>query len=89
LAEAGSRHEDVAVLIAGALENDLEGAAFSLMPELAPRKEALRAAGAVGALMSGSGPTMFGVCRSPEHAEEVCARLIGWGLRAQTVTTAW
>jgi 4-diphosphocytidyl-2-C-methyl-D-erythritol kinase len=41
--------------------NDLERSTFSLFPELERLKHALRAAGAEGSLMSGSGPTVFGV----------------------------
>jgi 4-diphosphocytidyl-2-C-methyl-D-erythritol kinase len=47
--------------LAAALENDLEGAALSLRPELSERMDALRAAGALAARVTGSGPTVFGV----------------------------
>jgi 4-diphosphocytidyl-2-C-methyl-D-erythritol kinase len=47
-------------LVAG-LANDLAGAAISLRPELSERLEAVRAAGALGAGITGSGPTVFGV----------------------------
>jgi len=43
------------------LENDLEPAARSLRPEIGDALEALRAAGAPLALLTGSGPTAFGL----------------------------
>ena len=46
-------------MVADALENDLQEAALSLRPELADTLERVRAAGALGALVSGSGPTVF------------------------------
>jgi 4-diphosphocytidyl-2-C-methyl-D-erythritol kinase len=52
--------------LAAVLENDLEGAAVSLRPELRPRMDALREAGALTARVTGSGPTVFGVFRAGE-----------------------
>jgi len=46
------------------LRNDLEPAARSLCPAIDAALEALRAAGAEAAMVSGSGPTTFGVFRS-------------------------
>jgi 4-diphosphocytidyl-2-C-methyl-D-erythritol kinase len=43
------------------LYNDLEAVTLALHPELAGIKDHLRAQGAVGALMSGSGPSVFGL----------------------------
>lgn len=57
--------------IAATLHNDLEPAAFDLRPELPEKKQAMVGAGALGALMSGSGPTIFGVCRDEVHARSV------------------
>ena len=34
-------------------------------------KAALLAAGALGAVMSGSGPTVFGIARSLDHARQI------------------
>ncbi|MFN2587469.1 MAG: 4-(cytidine 5'-diphospho)-2-C-methyl-D-erythritol kinase [Actinomycetota bacterium] len=61
--------------VAALLYNDLERPAFSLRPELAGKKEALLAAGALGASMSGSGPTLFGVAADEAHARRVAARV--------------
>ena len=55
--------------LAPVLENDLEGAAVSLRPELSGRMDALREAGALTARVTGSGPTVFGVFRAGEAPE--------------------
>ena len=57
--------------IGAALTNDLEPAAFDLLPCLASGKQRLLEAGALGAVMSGSGPTLLGLCRDEEHAGKV------------------
>ena len=51
--------------------NAMEGAVFPDHPELAEAKARLMEAGCVAAAMSGSGPTLFGVCRSRRHAGQV------------------
>jgi 4-diphosphocytidyl-2-C-methyl-D-erythritol kinase len=51
------------------LENDLERAAVSLRPDIAEALDGLRGAGAAKALLSGSGPTAFGLFESREAAE--------------------
>jgi 4-diphosphocytidyl-2-C-methyl-D-erythritol kinase len=63
--------------VASLLHNDLEAPAFRLRPVLAQLKEAMLAAGAVGALMSGSGPTIFGIARDGAHARSIAARVDG------------
>lgn len=62
---------------AALLHNDLERPAFSLRPELQDKKQALLDAGALGASMSGSGPTMFAIAGSGEHAREVADKVGG------------
>ncbi|MBE7415380.1 MAG: 4-(cytidine 5'-diphospho)-2-C-methyl-D-erythritol kinase [Deltaproteobacteria bacterium] len=52
-----------------ALSNDLEAVTIGRYPEISALKEKLTGAGASGALMSGSGPTVFGVFHSREDAE--------------------
>lgn len=54
--------------LGAALHNDLEVAACHLRPELADHRDALLDAGALGALVSGSGPTVVGLASSPQHA---------------------
>ena len=54
--------------IAGSLFNGLEPATFFLMPEVEALKRQLLEGGATAALVSGSGPTVFGVARTAEEA---------------------
>jgi 4-diphosphocytidyl-2-C-methyl-D-erythritol kinase len=61
--------------LAAALENDLEPAALHLRPRLARELEALTAAGALGARVTGSGPTTFGVFPDRAAAEQAAAAL--------------
>lgn len=63
--------------VGAALVNDLEPAAFNLRPALADRKQELLAAGAVGALLAGSGPTMLGLCEDEAHARALAQRVQG------------
>jgi 4-diphosphocytidyl-2-C-methyl-D-erythritol kinase len=61
--------------VAEALTNHLEGPAEAMLPVIGRMKAALMAAGALGALMSGSGPTVFGLARSYEHARQIRRRV--------------
>ncbi|MGW2491033.1 4-(cytidine 5'-diphospho)-2-C-methyl-D-erythritol kinase [Streptomyces sp. NPDC001606] len=61
--------------LAGTVSNDLEPAALSLFPELADTLDAGRAAGALTALVSGSGPTTAFLVRDAESAAKVAAAL--------------
>ncbi len=54
-------------LLAGALHNDLEAAAIALRPALAERLEDMCAAGALRAIVSGSGRTVVALAPD-EHA---------------------
>ncbi len=63
--------------IAGALENDLQAAALSLRPGLAAALDELHAAGALGALISGSGPTAFGVYADRAAADRAAGQIAG------------
>ncbi|MGF0117958.1 4-(cytidine 5'-diphospho)-2-C-methyl-D-erythritol kinase [Promicromonospora sp. Marseille-Q5078] len=56
-----------------ALHNDLEPAALSLRPELERTLAVARDAGALGTLVSGSGPTVAALARSRQHALAVAA----------------
>jgi 4-diphosphocytidyl-2-C-methyl-D-erythritol kinase len=71
--------------VAALLENDLEPVSFALLPGLDVIKRALSEAGARGAMMSGSGPTMFGVCSDMAHAEAVAGRMREQGNRVEVV----
>jgi 4-diphosphocytidyl-2-C-methyl-D-erythritol kinase len=60
-----------------ALENDLQPAALVLRPELTGVLEALCQAGALGALVSGSGPTCFGLFAGRGEAERAARQVKG------------
>jgi 4-diphosphocytidyl-2-C-methyl-D-erythritol kinase len=60
-----------------ALENDLQPAALSMRPELAVVIESLRAAGALVARVSGSGPTCFGLFADRSAAEATAEAMPG------------
>ncbi|OPZ59438.1 MAG: 4-diphosphocytidyl-2-C-methyl-D-erythritol kinase [Deltaproteobacteria bacterium ADurb.Bin510] len=57
------------------LVNDLEMAAFELRPELGALKRELLDVGALGAQMSGSGSTVFGVFEDHDHLMSSMCRL--------------
>jgi len=63
--------------LATRLENDLQLAALSLRPDLGARLDALRAAGAHGVLISGSGPTVFGLFDDRAGADAAAAGIAG------------
>lgn len=68
--------------LAPALLNDLEAAAVIDRPDLgATLIDGIRF-GALGGLVSGSGPTIALLCESPEHARAVQGQLLGTGRRA-------
>ncbi|WP_019066608.1 4-(cytidine 5'-diphospho)-2-C-methyl-D-erythritol kinase [Streptomyces hokutonensis] len=73
--------------LAAAVSNDLQPAALSLFPELADTLAAGRAAGALAALVSGSGPTTAFLARDPGSAEKVAQALAASGT-CRTVRTA-
>lgn len=57
----------------GLLYNDLESVTLKEHPDLAEYKSILVENGALGALMSGSGPTVFGVYKDGESAQKAYA----------------
>lgn len=64
------RNLDLGDIIHG-LHNDLESFSLKIHPELADLKKMLLRYGALGALMSGSGPTVFGIFGNEKEAEKV------------------
>jgi 4-diphosphocytidyl-2-C-methyl-D-erythritol kinase len=66
--------------LAAAVSNDLEPAALSLRPELAEVLELGRSAGALAALVSGSGPTCLFLAGDADHAQRLAGRLRGDGV---------
>ncbi len=71
---------------AGAVFNRMERPVFTMHPLLAEIKAQLLDAGCLAAAMSGSGPTMFGVCASCEEARRV-AESLGEGCASTVVET--
>ncbi|QNP72200.1 4-(cytidine 5'-diphospho)-2-C-methyl-D-erythritol kinase [Streptomyces roseirectus] len=65
--------------LAATVSNDLQPAALSLFPELTATLDAGRAAGALAALVSGSGPTTAFLVRDPAGAQAVAAALAASG----------
>ena len=57
------------------LHNDLEPAAFSIRPELEELKKVIYSAGALGAGLTGSGPTLFGLASDEDHARDIAEKI--------------
>jgi 4-diphosphocytidyl-2-C-methyl-D-erythritol kinase len=66
--------------VAQKLSNVLESVTIPVYPEIARIKESMIAFGAMAALMSGSGPTVFGLVRNREQANEIACRLKAEGV---------
>ena len=66
--------------ITSRMENVLETVTIQKYPVIGEIKEAMMKAGAINALMSGSGPTVFGVFASRERAEKAKEELAKSGL---------
>jgi 4-diphosphocytidyl-2-C-methyl-D-erythritol kinase len=62
------------------LSNDLQAAAVSLLPELRRALAAGREYGALGAIVSGSGPTCAFLARDAAHAGDLAVALTGAGV---------
>jgi 4-diphosphocytidyl-2-C-methyl-D-erythritol kinase len=63
--------------LGAALRNDLQAPVCARHPEIAAVRDALVAAGALGAVMSGSGPTVAALARDRSHAQELVATQAG------------
>ncbi len=66
--------------IAASLTNDLQVTAFRLLPELALLRDKMLAAGCLGALLSGSGSSLFGICPDEGTAVKVEYKMRHQGL---------
>ena len=73
--------------IASNLGNVLEEVTLSEHRELSNIKGEMIKAGALGALMSGSGSSIFGLTEGEEDAKSICARLRDRGLDAYVVSS--
>jgi len=69
-----------AVEVGQALTNDLQAAAVALRPELTLLLDTGRDLGALGGIVSGSGPTVAFLARNDEHAVALSAALAGQGV---------
>lgn len=69
-----------------ALHNDLQHAALELAPSLAEPLAVAEDAGALGVLVSGSGPTIAALARSRQHALVIAAALTAAGVADEVVT---
>jgi len=63
--------------LGAALYNDLEPVVFKRYPEILEIKNELLRSGAGGALLSGSGSTVFGIFNNPNLAKKALARFAG------------
>ncbi|MCF8061255.1 MAG: 4-(cytidine 5'-diphospho)-2-C-methyl-D-erythritol kinase [Deltaproteobacteria bacterium] len=75
--------------VAELLENDLERVTETRFPVVAHLKQALLDAGAIGALMTGSGPTVFGVFPTESEAQAAARELVSRESGDVFVTTNW
>ncbi len=76
---AGGRLGD----ITAAMTNIFESAVLPVRPQAVIIKENLLKSGALGALMSGSGPSVFGIFDNPESADLAVRQLNSLGIAAQ------
>ncbi|NET59934.1 MAG: 4-(cytidine 5'-diphospho)-2-C-methyl-D-erythritol kinase [Symploca sp. SIO2E6] len=53
------------------LHNDLEKVVLPAYPQVSQLREAFGNSGALGVMMSGSGPTVFALCESQDQAQEI------------------
>lgn len=89
--DAGDRPHGVLHLADGtpiAVANDLERPVVARHPEIGRIRDALLAAGADAAAMSGSGSTVFGLFRDAAPARAAVAALCAAGWRTEATTTA-
>lgn len=73
--------------LAPLMHNDLQVAALSMLPELQRTLDDIVSLGALASMVSGSGPTVVGLARDLEHAENLAALLRERGYRAVATET--
>ena len=69
--------------IASSMGNVLEKVTIDMHPEIAQIKNCMLENGALGAMMSGSGPTVFGIFRSRRAAQEAYEKVKAQGIAKQ------
>lgn len=72
--------------VGAALGNDLQAAALELAPHLAETLAVAQDAGALGVVVSGSGPTVAALARSRTHAVAIAAALTAAGVSDGVLT---
>ena len=101
LADSGSEipHPDIDGQVEALSTGDLEGVASRfgnvleyvtapLHPEIAALEKLMKEGGAMNSMMSGSGPTVFGIFKNRETAEEAAKKIEESGLANQLFVTA-
>ena len=73
--------------IAASMGNVLEKVTIDMHPEIAQIKNCMLEHGALGAMMSGSGPTVFGIFRSRKAAQEAYEKVKAQGIAKQVYVT--
>ena len=73
--------------IAAAFMNDLQSPAVKLHPEIADALVSLKTAGVIGAMMSGSGSSVFGIVRDAVMAEHISSEMNSRGYKAWPMQT--
>ena len=73
--------------LGAALHNDLAEAAYALRPTLREKSEALHDAGALGVVVSGSGPTIVALAESATHAQALARVATDLFDRVEVVTS--
>lgn len=69
------------------LYNDLQAAALCLRPDLAQTIDIAQVSGALGVLVSGSGPTVAALAKSERHAKALASIWVAEGVADEVVTT--
>lgn len=73
--------------VADRLENVLETVTEREYPVITELKDFMKAHGALNAIMSGSGPTVFGIYTDTEAAKKACEELRAAGIARQVILT--
>jgi len=74
-------------MIAKAMRNGFEYVVLPAHRSLEELKQAIESGGAVRALLSGSGSTVFGLAQSRDEADAVASKLAGLGSVVRVVRT--
>lgn len=74
-------------VLGAALHNDLESAAFALRPSLQEARDAMLEAGALGAVVSGSGPTVLALATDKVQASQIQAAVASHFDRCEIATS--